>query len=371
MLIAIDIRRVRDFGPGTYTRNLVEQLSRLDTENRYLLAGTEDDAAEVGLLPENFQYLILQRSEGPRGDLELAWRLEREKVDLCHTTFLYAPWVLPQRYIITVHDTAAYLSGTNGTTLPETVRFLRTRQVLRRASRILAVSTATSRDLIAQFGLRPEKIQIVYNAVDKQLQETPSEKMIEQVLRRYSIEDPYLLYAGNARSHKNLPRLIEAFALVKDELRDHATFQNLKLIIIGDEISDHPELRHAVIKSRRQQDVRFLGHVSPAQLGAFYERATAFIFPSLHEGFGLPPLEAMAHGAPVLSSNVSSLPEVLGDAALLVNPGKVFDISHGILHLLLDDELRTTLIERGRRQVKKFSWEESVKAILQVYRETV
>ena len=368
MKIAVDIRRVRNFGAGTYTRNLLEQLARLDTQNSYLLAGSEEDAAELGLLPENFQYLILHRSGGPRADLELAWRLQREGVELCHTTYLCAPWILPHRYILTVHDTAEFLPS-NGASLRDTVRFYRTRHTLHRATRILSVSTATRRDLMMQFGLPPDKIQVVYNALDTRLQEPPAEHEIETVLRRYDVADPYLLYVGNARPHKNLPRLIEAFALVKDELRTRPGYEKLKLIIIGDEISEHPELRHAVVKSRSQQDVRFLGYVSPPQLRVFYKQTLAFLFPSLHEGFGLPPLEAMAHGVPVLSSNVSSLPEVLGEAALLVNPGKVFDISRGILELLLDQGLRATLIERGRKQVEKFSWEDSVRTILQVYRE--
>ncbi len=369
MIVAIDIRRVRSFGPGTFTRNLIENLARLDTENSYRLMGSEEDAAELGILPENFQYQILHRHQGPAGDLELAWRLEREKVDLCHSTFLYAPWVLPHRYIVTVHDTVKFLSG-NGGSLADTIRFHRTRQTLRRAVRVLTVSAATRRDLQSLFGLPPDKIQVVHNALDSHLQKPPPENEIEKVLQRYSIHNPYVLYAGSARPHKNLPRLIEAFALVKDELREHPTYKDLKLLIIGDEIGKHPELRHAVVKCRSQNDVRFLGFVPPAQLGVFYKRAVVFAFPSLHEGFGLPPLEAMAHGTPVLASNVSSLPEVLGDAALLVNPGKVFDISRGILHLLLDDDLRGTLAERGRRQVAKYSWKDSVKTILQVYRET-
>lgn len=369
MIVAIDIRRVRSFGLGTFTRNLIENLARLDTESRYLLMGSEEDAAELGILPENFQYQILHRHEGPAGDLELAWRLERENVDLCHSTFLYAPWVLPHRYIVTVHDTVKFLGG-NGGSLTDTIRFYRTRQTLRRAARILTVSAATRRDLQSLFGLPPDKVQVVYNALDSHLQKPATENEIEKILQRYSIHNPYVLYAGSARPHKNLPRLIEAFALVKDELREHPTYKDLKLLIIGDEIGEHPELRHAVVKCRRQNDVRFLGFVPPAQLGVFYKRAAVFAFPSLHEGFGLPPLEAMAHGTPVLASNVSSLPEVLGDAALLVNPGKVFDISRGLLHMLLDEDLRNTLTERGRRQVAKFSWKDSVETILQVYRET-
>jgi glycosyltransferase involved in cell wall biosynthesis len=177
-----------------------------------------------------------------------------------------------------------------------------------------------------------------------------------------------LLYAGNVKPRKNIPRLIEAFALVREELREHPQLKQLKLIIIGDELSKHPQLRHAVVKSRAQQDVRFLGFLPPQALSVFYARAAAFVFPSLYEGFGLPPLEAMALGTPVVTSNVSALPEVLGDAAVYVNPENVFDISRGIRLALLDDKLRAQLQQRGFEQVKHFSWENSVRRVLEIYR---
>jgi len=227
-----------------------------------------------------------------------------------------------------------------------------------------------NRDLQRLFGIPRDKIEVIYNALDPRLAHTPPPADQERTLSRYNVNSPYLLYAGNVKPHKNLPRLIEAFALVKDELRAHPRYADLKLLIIGDELSQHPQLRRTVIQSRTQQDVRFLGFVDAATLSIFYARAAAFVFPSLHEGFGLPPLEAMAHGTPVVSSNVSALPEVLGEAALYVNPENVFDISRGIRQLLLDDKLRQYLAEQGRAQVAKFSWEKSVERVLAVYRET-
>jgi glycosyltransferase involved in cell wall biosynthesis len=259
--------------------------------------------------------------------------------------------------------------GGDGSTLADLIHFQRTRLALRRARRILSVSQATGRDLQRLFGVPHDKIEVTYNALDPRLAATPPPADQERTLSRYDISSPYLLYAGNVKPHKNLPRLIEAFALVKDELRAHPRYAELKLLIIGDELTQHPQLRRTVIQSRIQQDVRFLGFVDAATLNIFYARAAAFVFPSLHEGFGLPPLEAMAHGTPVVSSNVSALPEVLGEAALYVNPENVFDISRGIRHLLLDDKLRRWLAEQGRAQVAKFSWEKSVERVLAVYGE--
>jgi len=166
-----------------------------------------------------------------------------------------------------------------------------------------------------------------------------------------------------------VPRLVEAFAVVRGQLASHPVYKHLRLVIIGDTISQYPAVRQTVIKSRVEQSVRFLGFVPFDTLRCFYESAAAFVFPSRYEGFGLPPLEAMACGVPVVTSNVSSLPEVVGDAAVLVNPVNVFDIARGIREVLLDEELRASLISRGRQQAARFSWESTARQALEVYRE--
>jgi len=192
-----------------------------------------------------------------------------------------------------------------------------------------------------------------------------------RTLERYQIDYPFLLYAGNIRRHKNIPRLVEAFAVVRDQLAAHPVYKDLRLVIIGDTISQFPAVRQAVIKSRVEHAVRFLGFVPFETLRCFYEYAAAFVFPSRHEGFGLPPLEAMACGTPVVTSNVSSLPEVVGDAAVLVNPENVLDIARGIREVLLDEGLRAELVRRGREQAARFSWERTARQMLEIYEEAV
>ena len=166
--------------------------------------------------------------------------------------------------------------------------------------------------------------------------ECPRPAEMQRVLDRYRIHYPFLLYVGRTNPQKNIPRLVEAFAVLRGEIQEHPAFRDLRLIIIGDEISRHPALRHAVIQSRVEESVRFLGFVPIETLRAFYQAASAFVFPSLYEGFGLPPLEAMACGTPVVCSHVSSLPEVVGDAAEMVNPENVFDIARGMREVLLN-----------------------------------
>ncbi|HVI78073.1 MAG TPA: glycosyltransferase family 1 protein, partial [Candidatus Acidoferrum sp.] len=142
---------------------------------------------------------------------------------------------------------------------------------------------------------------------------------------------------------------------------------DLKLIIIGDDLSGNPDLRRTVVRSGVQNDVRFLGFIPIEFLRIFYDEAKIFVFPSLYEGFGLPPLEAMAHGTPVITSNVSSLPEVVGNAAVLVNPENVFEIKRALYRVLTDPPLRDRMKERGYKQAMRFSWETSVRRVLDVY----
>jgi glycosyltransferase involved in cell wall biosynthesis len=277
---------------------------------------------------------------------------------------------MPKPYVVTIHDMSSLLYADPARRQPRLLAY-RFRKGLERADRIIAVSEATRRDLEKLLGIPPHRIRRIYNAPDPRFL-APSEPAGEEssrILQRYGIEYPYLLYAGNIRIQKNIPRLVEAFAVVRGELENHPIYRDLRLIIIGDEIGKNPAVRRAVIQTRVEQVARFLGFVPLETLRVFYQNAAAFVFPSLYEGFGLPPLEAMACGAPVVTSGVSSLPEVVGDAAILVNPENVFDIARGIREVLTDDRLRQRLIERGRLQAKRFSWERTASEALAVYRE--
>jgi glycosyltransferase involved in cell wall biosynthesis len=229
------------------------------------------------------------------------------------------------------------------------------------------VSNSTKADLNHIFETAESKISVVHNALDERFAFTHSADDRKQVLERYQLKDPFILYSGKIRPHKNLHRLIEAFAVLKSDLGEDDEYKNLKLIIIGDELSKHQYLRLTVIRSGVQQDVRFFGFVPYPILRVFYQSAELFAFPSLYEGFGLPPLEAMANRTPVVASNTSSLPEVLDDAALLVNPENVFDIARGIRAVLSDDVLRQKLVQKGIEQVSKFSWKSAAQKVIETY----
>src|SRR5258706_1286943 len=200
-----------------------------------------------------------------------------------------------------------------------------TKRVLKGAARIFAVSNFTKIEIEKLFGIPSARIEVVYNAIDERfLHGHASEADRELIAQRYQVTYTFLLYAGRVSPHKNVVRMIEAFSALKTELeKDHA-FPDLKLIIIGDDLSGNPDLRRTVVRSGVQNDVRVLGFVPIEVLRPFSDQAKIFVFASLYQGFGLPPLEAMAHGTPVVTSNTSSLPEVVGKAAVLGNPQNDF-----------------------------------------------
>lgn len=380
--IAIDVRRIRDFGIGTYIRSLVHALGGVDRENRYTLICHPDDTRTLTGLPENFESAAYKRRDSAVIEhIAFPAYLHSLAPSLVHIPLNRVPMLMIKPYVVTIHDMANLYFEEQQTGLRMALRRFRFRRGLIRADRVIAVSAATSREVQKEMGIPAERIRMVYNAPDPEFfkhrhvadaraagPEAPVREM-QRILERYQIHYPYLLYAGNIKPHKNIPRLVEAFAVVRDQLASHPVYQNLRLIIIGDQISQYPAVRHAVIKSRVESTVRFLGFVPFDTLRCFYESAAAFVFPSRHEGFGLPPLEAMASGTPVVCSNVSSLPEVVGDAAIQVNPENVFDIARGIREVLLDEDLRKELVARGRVQAARFSWNRTAREVLEIYRE--
>jgi glycosyltransferase involved in cell wall biosynthesis len=371
--VAIDIRRMTEFGVGTYTRNIVRALGRLDRETKYFLIGLPEKVAEIGPLPPNFHTVPLpDRDTTVKGYFDFRAILKRLNCDLVHVPHLFwLPRNLPCPYVMTVHDVLEHMyRARDHSGLRRSLHHHLTRQVLKGAARLFAVSKFTKSEIEKLFDIPAGSIEVVYNAIDERFLGGHATEADRQLLaERYVVTHPFLLYAGRISPHKNVVRIIEAFSALKAELEKDGKFSDLKLIIIGDELSKHPDLRRTVIRGGVQNDVRFMGFVPIEVLRIFYDAAKIFIFPSLYEGFGLPPLEAMAHGTPVVTSNSSSLPEVVGNAAVLVNPENVFEIMRALHRVLLDQGLRDKLKQRGYEQATKFSWEASTRQILSVYRE--
>ncbi len=373
MRVAIDIRRINEFGVGTYTRNAIRTLARIDNNNQYFLIGIPGRLGGIEPLPRNFETVPAQPNDFSFSSyLELHGILKQKRCDLLHVPHLFwKPQAIPCPYVVTVHDLLDHMYRVNShSEIKRTLHFYFTKRVLHGAARIFAVSDFSKKDTERLFRVPAGRIEVIYNAIDDRFRQGHASDADRQfIAERYQVNYPFLLYAGRISPHKNVVRIIEAFGALKAELTKEGQFEDLKLIIIGDEVSKHPDLRRAVIKSGAQHDVRFLGFVPIEVLRIFYDQAKVFVFPSLYEGFGLPPLEAMAHGTPVVTSNTSSIPEVVGNAAIMVNPENVFEIMRAVHKALLDPLVRDKLKVRGLEQAQKFSWDTSVRQMLTVYEE--
>jgi glycosyltransferase involved in cell wall biosynthesis len=362
--IGIDARKLHDFGIGTYIRNLLRQLARLDTETEYVLFCRREDRPVLATLGENFRPVPETASNYSFTEqLKIPLALRRERVTLFHAPHYVLPPLVPCRSVVTIHDCIHLMFPQY---LPNrfALRYAHSsiRLASRRAARVFTVSESSKRDILRFVDIPPEKIHVIYNAYDERFGIEPREEDVIRVRERFQLQDEFVLYAGNVKPHKNLERLIEAFQLVRSRGLDR-----LKLVLIGDEISKYSALRRAVHRHQLHQSVRFLGYLPEQTLAVMYRLAGAFVFPSLYEGFGLPPLEAMASGTPVVTSNVSSLPEVAGDAAVLVDPYDQAAIADGIFQVLTDERLRRDLRRRGLERARQFSWEQSARRVREIY----
>jgi glycosyltransferase involved in cell wall biosynthesis len=364
--IAIDARKWRDFGIGTYVRNLVRHLARIDHETTYFLFCDDADETTLRDLAENF-VPVVETSKGysVSEHFSIPRQMERLGVDLLHSPHYVLPLLCRKPAVVTIHDCIHLLFPQY---LPNRMALAYAKFMLGRAvhksALIFTVSEASRHDILRFYpDADPERLYVVPNAIDEALLEEPDEEEMERVKERYQIRGRFVFYAGNIKPHKNVDRLIAAFGQLK-QMPGH---DDVKLLIIGDEISRHGSLRRSMEAAGVRQDVRFFGFVPDRTLAALYRMASVFAFPSLYEGFGLPPLEAMACGTPVVTSKISSLPEVVGDAAILVDPYDVEDIAQGMARVLDDTALAADLVRRGKERVKHFSWERSARAIHEGY----
>ncbi|MFQ5792519.1 MAG: glycosyltransferase family 4 protein [Acidobacteriota bacterium] len=369
MRIAIDVRKVNDFGIGTYVRNLIRQLPKIDQESDYFLLHYRQDHELIRSLSTGLHLVPVAAANYSASEhIIIPARLRHLKVDLFHSPHYVLPFFTPCRSIVTIHDVIHLLFPQY---LPSRMAGYYARYMIRRAldrsELVLTVSSSSKRDLLTFFEVRPEKILVIPNGIDPSITEGLSSEELKRVKERFQIAGRTVLFVGNVKPHKNVERLIAAFA----KIREHPDFSDLTLIVVGDEISKYPSLRRTVERHQVRGHVRFFGFVPELTLAALYKTADVFVFPSLYEGFGLPPLEAMANGTPVVTSNISSLPEVVGHAALTVDPYNIDEIARATKRILTDPELRSRLIADGYKRAQCYSWDRSVTQVHQAYQKAL
>jgi glycosyltransferase involved in cell wall biosynthesis len=356
--------RARHTGTESYSLELIKALARLANPQRCLRLYTPHPPQHTDW-PDS-PYVETRVIPWPRlwTHFRLALELAQHPPDVLFVPAHVLPLYCPVPAVVTVHDLgyAHY---------PEAHRpFDRwyldwtTRRHTRVARHIIADAQATKDDLIRLYGANPDHITVVYLGRDERLTPVTDLGLIAQTKARYGIQGDYLLYIGTLHPRKNLARLVEAFHLARQSLPPSA--QAVKLVIAGQQGWLYDEIFARVEALGLQGQVLFPGYIAGEAKPPLLSGALACVFPSLYEGFGLPVLEAMACATPVLTSNVSSLPEVAGEAALLVDPQRAEEIAGGLVQLMVNADLRQQLVERGLRQVERFSWEKAAGEVLEI-----
>lgn len=377
MKIAIDARLAlySRRGHGRYIYNLIHNLAKIDSTNEYVLYLDRPD--EGGCLPRSYNFskkVIKSRNYLLWEQLLLPMRLWIDKPDLVHFTNHTAPWICPVRNVVTIHD----LIFLDSEIPPSPVLYQRfgrfykgltTPFRARRADRVIACSDFTKGAIVRLLGLPEEKIDAILEAVDPQYKLVDDPNLLEGVKQKYGIGKDCILCLGGQDPRKNTSGIIRAYKKMKDRysVKQH-------LVIAGLENWVSSSVFGLVQDLDLVDSIKFTGFVPDEDLVLLYNAAALFVYPSLSEGFGFPALEAMACGTPVITSNVTALPEVVGDAAILVDPKDIDGLVEAMHDVLSEDSLRLKLIEKGLRRVKHFSWEKVAKKTLsvynQVYRET-
>lgn len=354
--IGVDARAAAEVpaGRGRFVRELLRSLAGLDARHRYVLyARAAWDDAE---LDDRFRWQLVDAPD-PWWNIRVGLTAHRSSDVFFSTNSYLTAWFARAPTALNVFDMIAWEAPESAQKRAARIERLTLGRALRRAGHVFCNSEATRRDLLKRFEWASTRTSVVPLAADDQFGKAMSKAARDDVLRRLDLDRPFVLAAGTLEPRKNLGRLIDAFAALPDEVRHRHL-----LALAGPRGWEDEEI---LAKAGRGRDsVRVLGHVTDDELAALYGSCAAFCYPSLYEGFGLPVLEAMRAGAPVITSVLSSLPEVAGDAAEYVDPRDTDQITRAMERLLTDASRREELARQGRERAKIYSWSATATAIL-------
>ena len=364
MRIGVDVRKIKDGGIGTYISEVLERLIPADPNNHYTLYFAPEDFSHYDYSWENVTKRVNRSGKYSLGEhLSFPLQARRERLELFFFPHYTKSWWMPCPAVTTVHDLIhlrfpEYLSN------PLAKYYARV--IIGRACRssevVVTGSEATKRDLLELFKIEEKKVRVIYNGVDHQTYHPLSdEERIGTFKKRYSLFKPFILYVGALKPHKNIPSLLRAYSSCP--LRG-----DFDLVIATFRGEDRETIDKLARELGLQDNPRYLFSLRKEELTLLYNCAHLLVFPSFYEGFGLPALEAMACGCPVIASNRASLPEVVGDAGLLFEPEEPEELAEKMSLLGNDEGLRQRLKERGRAQAQKFRWERTAEMTLEVFR---
>jgi len=373
--IAIDARWILPAmsGVGVYTRNLIRHISLLDEKNRYVLLFDDEALMERELYETraagrgNFSTEILPYSVfSLRNQVGLPRKLRQLGVDVFHSPNFMIPLAgMKPKTVVTIHDLIPLLFPHYTGKSKKRRMFWLYKWMMRRISRqadvILADSDCTRKDIVTALKVSEKKVCTIYPGVDEKLSPGPGTGRIR---RMFGISGSFLLCVGRQDPYKNVLTAVKAFELVTKRRND----LSFRMLIVGEKDMRYPEVTEYISRGNLSQKVIATDYLSESDLVDAYREADLLVHLSLYEGFGLPPLEAMACGTPVVSSDRASLPEVLGDAALFTNAYNAAQAAEGIIAVLSDEQLRGRLISKGKKRAARFSWEETAKRVVKIYR---
>ena len=352
-----------DGGPETYERELIRALARLDKVNEYRIYAFEPAARScLGALPDNFCVRVLwPRNRWISLTASLPVMMVRDSIDVLHGS-LYPPPICPAPLVFTMHDVSPITRP--DFFAPEVYRRLNplVRKGLRRARVVLCVSKDALSSTASATGMDTSRMRVVPHGVDSMFRRIAKDSARAEIKDKLDLSEEYFLYVGKIMARKNIVRTIEAYARFVD-----ATGSKTQLVLAGKRLYDTADVDGAIARLGLAGRIVELGYVPDELLPALYAGANAFIYATLWEGFGLPLLEAMASGTPVIASNVTSIPEIAGDAALLVDPYQVGEIAGAMINLHTDDKLRDTLVKAGLERCKNFTWANTASLTIDAY----
>ncbi len=378
-IIGLDIRMygLKHAGIGRYTTNLLDELTKTDSFNRFrwvLFVRQEDLPKLKEKYQDKFHYIKANFIHYSLAEqLFFPLIIYKAGCDLVHFPHFNVPFLYRKNFVVTIHDLIKHYSrGPQTTTKSQFIYYIKffcyqliIKNAIKRARRVFVPSKFVKKQITNHYQINPKKITVTYEGASDKfsiLKFQFSNKEKEETLKKYQIERPYLLYVGSVYPHKNIDRLIEAIKTARKEI------SQINLVIVCSRSIFWERLRKKISSAGAKNYVKLTGFVPDQELALLYQEAVSFIFPSLSEGFGLPPLEAMASGCPVISSHATCLPEIYGKAALFFDPFDPQNIAKKIIKMVKNKKLQDQYRARGFKKTKKYSWKKMAKETFREYR---
>jgi glycosyltransferase involved in cell wall biosynthesis len=350
-------------GIETYELGLIRALTQIDSQNSYqVYSCSERVFAKLFSESPNFSYKVVNpKSKILRFSIGLTRQLMKDQPDVLHVCSV-PPFFTPSRYVMTVHDLASFVHPEY---FPKATRMrlnMLIKKGIKGCEKIISISQATRQDILKFFDINPEKITVIHLGLDPCYKPVTERERINAVLEKYRIPANYILYTGRIQARKNITGLVKAYHILRSSMA-----VKLPLVLAGKGTWRYTEAAEEMERLGVKNDVIQLGHVAYSDLPYLYSGADVFVFASFYEGFGFPPLEAMACGTAVVTSNMTSIPEMVGEAAVLVDPYSPESIAEALRKVLSNEEFKKELIRKGLERVTKFSWEKTAEKTLSVY----